>query len=146
MYCKSTGEVLPSGNWIKPVRSGCRVSVEKTTVLRAGEERLLWATIHQPYHDASVLEPKEGIEAEHQILVARLVSIPENQVIPVRVVNLSATPTTLYQGLRLGNFCPLAAPDGDCTIRRSECRFLPLNYLARECVSRTSTSSQQPTS
>ena len=48
-----------------------------TAIIRGGEEKLLWATVHHPrnihVHYPGVLEPKEGFEAQHQLLVARVV-------------------------------------------------------------------------
>ncbi len=49
-------------------------------------------------------------ESKHKILVARVVAIPNNKLVPVRVANLAFTPITLYRGQGIGNFCPLAVP------------------------------------
>ena len=82
------------------IRRVCRVSLANTSVIRAGEERLLWGDVHHP-HDttlkyAGVMEPKEGFEARHQALVARVVAVPDGKIVPVRVANLSPVPITLY--------------------------------------------------
>ena len=96
----------------RPTRSVCRVSLGGTTVIRAGEERLLWGDVQHPQDlsikYAGVLEPKEGFEAQHQVLVARVVAVPDGKLFPVRVANLSASPITLYRGLRIGTFWPLS--------------------------------------
>ena len=89
----------------------CRVSVATTTIIQGGEEKLLWATVHYP----GVLEPKEGFEAQHQLLVARVVALPDKELMPVRMANLTPVPITLYQGMRIGDFCPLASPGETCT-------------------------------
>ena len=97
----------------------CRVSVASTAVIRGGEEKLLWANVHHPnkmdVHYSGVLEPREGFEAQHQLLVARVVALPENRLMPVRMANLTPVPVTLHQGLRIGDFCPLATPSEDST-------------------------------
>ena len=78
----------------------CRVSVATTAIIRGGEEKLLRATVHHPQnigvHHPGVLEPKEGFEAQHQLLVARVVALPDNNRMPVRMVNLTPVPITLY--------------------------------------------------
>ena len=99
------------------IRRVCRVSLANTSVIWAGEERLLWGDVHHP-HDttlkyAGVMEPKEGFEARHQVLVARVVAVPDGKIVPVRVANLSPVPITLYRGLRIGSFCPLATVGED---------------------------------
>ena len=77
-----------------------RVSVATTAIIRGGEEKLLWATVHHPQnigvHYPGVLEPKEGFEAQHQLLVARVVALPDNKRMPVRMANLTPVPITLY--------------------------------------------------
>ena len=97
----------------------CRVSVAITAIIRGGEEKLLWATVHHPWnihvHYPGVLEPKEGFEAQHQLLVARVVALPDNELMPVRMANLTPVPITLYQGMRIGDFCPLPSPGEACS-------------------------------
>ena len=65
----------------------CRVSVATTAIIRGGEEKLLWATVHHPrnihVHYHGVLEPIEGFEAQHQLLVARVVALPDKELMPV---------------------------------------------------------------
>ena len=97
----------------------CRVSVATTAIIRGGEEKLLWATVHHPrnigVHYPGVLEPKEGFEAQHQLLVARVVALPDNEQMPVRMANLTPVPITLYRGMRIGDFWPLTSPSETCT-------------------------------
>ena len=57
-----------------------------------------------------MLEPKEGFEAQHQLLVARVVALPDNELMPVRMANLTPVPITLYQRMRIGDFWPLTSP------------------------------------
>ena len=61
-----------------PTREVCRVSIGEPVVVRAGEERLFFANVDCLFHDfpiAGVLEPKEGFEERHQLLLARVVAI-----------------------------------------------------------------------
>ena len=78
----------------------------------------MWANVHHPnkldVHYSGVLEPKKGFEAQHQLLVARVVALPENRLMPVRMANLTPVPVTLHQGL-IGDFCPLATSSEDST-------------------------------
>ncbi len=65
-------------------REVCRVAVSATTVLRGREEKLLWARIQHPDcnpNHAGVIEPKEGFESKHQVLVARVVAQPTNKLV-----------------------------------------------------------------
>ncbi len=99
-------------------KSVCRVSLPATTVIRPREERLLWAKVHPPDKSnveyAGVLEPKEGFENRYQLLVARVVAVPSDKGIPVRVANLSSSQVTLYRGVNVGQFCPLVNQGDDC--------------------------------
>ena len=62
-------------------------------------------------YTARVIQPKEGFEVWHQLL-ARVVAVPTQDQVPLRVVNLSASPVTLYKGTNIVQFCPLARSDG----------------------------------
>ena len=66
-------------------------------------------------HYPDVLEPKEGFEAQHQLLVARVVALPDNELMPVRMANLTPVPITLYQRMQIGDFWPLTSPTEACT-------------------------------
>ena len=94
--------------------SVCKVSVGNTVILRAGEEKLLFVNIDNssyPTGTAGVLEPKEGFEDRHQLLVARVVATPDDGVVPLRVANLTTSAITLYRGTNIAKFCPLVEPD-----------------------------------
>ena len=67
---------------------------------------------------------KEGFEAQHQLLVARVVVLPDNELMPVRMANLTPIPITLYQGMRIGDFCPLASTGKACTREPATRRYL----------------------
>ena len=94
-------------------RPVCRVSVSDTVIVRAGEEKLLFASVdNSPCSHlagtAGVLEPKEGFEERHQLLLARVVATPDRGMVPLRVANLSASAVTLYRGTNIAKFCPLS--------------------------------------
>ena len=58
----------------------CLVSVVNNVVMRAGEERLFWADANScsslSTGAAGVIEPKEGFEERHQLLLAGVVAVP----------------------------------------------------------------------
>ena len=43
--------------------------------------------------------------------MARVVATPDDGVVPLRVVSLTMSPITLYQGTSIAKFCPLAVPN-----------------------------------
>ena len=105
---KSSTPLLQPHN---PTREVCRVSIGEPVVVRAGEERLFFANVDCLFHGfptAGVLEPKEGFEEQHQLLLARVLAIPDNGLIPLRAANLSSDAITLYRGTTIGKFYPLS--------------------------------------
>ena len=59
-----------------------------------------FANVDCLFHDfptAGVLEPKEGFEERHQLLLARVVAIPDKGLIPLRAANLSSDAVTLHR-------------------------------------------------
>ena len=93
-------------------REVCRVSIGEPVVVRAGEERLFFANVDCLFHGfstAGVLEPKEGFEEQHhQLLLARVVAIPDKGLIPLRAANLSSDAVTLHRGTTIGKFYTLS--------------------------------------
>ncbi len=66
----------------------CRVAMANTTVVRAGEEKLVEGRLAHPKSSEvcydGVLEPNDSLEARHQVLVARVVAIADSQqLVPV---------------------------------------------------------------
>jgi len=110
MLCKGdlSAPLVTSHN---PTREVCRVSIGEPVVVRAGEERVFFAKVDGISHSfpaAGVLEPKEGFEVRHQLLLARVVAVPDNGVVPLRVANLSTEVVTLHRGTTIGKFYPLS--------------------------------------
>ena len=58
---------------------------------------------------------KRAFEAQHQLLVGRVVALPDNELMLVRMANLTPVPITLYQRMRIGDFWPLSSPTEACT-------------------------------
>ena len=76
-----------------------------------GRKGLFFANVDCLFHGfptAGVLEPKEGFEERHQLLLARVMAIPDNGLIPLRAANLSSAAITLYRGTTIGKFYPLS--------------------------------------
>ena len=69
---------------------------------------MFFANIDCPYHGfptGGILEPKEDFEERH--LLARVVAIPDNGLIPLRAANLSSDAITLHRGATIGQFYAL---------------------------------------
>ena len=54
-----------------------------------------------------VVEPSLGFAEHHDLLLAQVVTKPKDNMVPVRVVNPSPTPVTLYQNTSVGTFSRL---------------------------------------
>ena len=98
--------------------SVCKISVAGNTVVRAGEEKMLWANVHpEPVSSltgvSGVIEPKLGFEEQHQVLLARVVATPQNGMVPLRLANLSASTVILYKGTSIARFFPFSCLDDD---------------------------------
>jgi len=103
----------------------CRVAVSDTVIVRAGEEKLLFANVDNSSCShlagtSGVLEPKEGFEERHQLLLARVVATPDNGVVPLRVANLTSSAVTLYRGTNIAKFCPLPELNSEGTCQSAE--------------------------
>ena len=128
------------------VSAVCRVSVSSNTTVRAGEERLLWADVNccssSLTGTAGVIEPKEGFEERHQLLLARVVAVPDHGQVPIRVANLSSSSVTLHRGTNIGHFCPLAEPGSTAAETAEYCelsvasgqeQFLQVHQIGSPC-------------
>lgn len=56
---------------------------------------------------AGIVEPSPGFTEQHDLLLARIIAQPKGNMVPVRLVNPSPTPVTLYENTSLGTFCQL---------------------------------------
>ncbi len=133
--------------------SVCHLSIGSPTVSRGREEKLLWADLREPHHGdthAGMVVAKEGFEEQHHVLFARVVAVPRDGKVPVRIANLSSSATTLYEGQRIGSFHPLATPDtniSDAEYREIPPMCLPADVLRVHSTAQGSgeCSSQRPT-
>ena len=70
-------------------------------------EMILPAKFKGAAFDNSVLgivEPSPGFAERHDLLLARVLAQPKDDMVPVRVINPSPVPVTLYQNTSIGNF------------------------------------------
>ena len=93
-----------------PTSEVCRVFIGEP-VVQAGEERLFFAMVDRLFHDfptAGVLELEVGFEERHQLLLARVVAIPNKGLIPLRAANLSSEAVTLHRDTTVAKFYTLS--------------------------------------
>ena len=64
------------------------------------KKKLFWGEVEcsLPFSQSGVLEPKDGFEDRHQLLLTRVVATPRNRMVLLRAANLTAFPVTLYKG------------------------------------------------
>ena len=87
-----------------------RISLAETVVVPGHHEMILPAKFKGAECGDGVLgivEPSPGFAKQHDLLLARVVAQPKENMLPVRVVNLSPTPVTLYQNTSVGTFSQL---------------------------------------
>ena len=87
-----------------------RISLAETVVVPGRHEMVLPAMFNGAECGDGVLwlaEPSPGFAERHDLLLARVVAQPKGNMVPVRVVNLSPTPVTLYQNTSVGTFSQL---------------------------------------
>ena len=53
------------------------------------------------------VEPSPGFAEQHDLLLARALAQPKDDLVPVRVINPSPAPVTLYQNTSVGTFSQL---------------------------------------
>ena len=54
-----------------------------------------------------IVEPSPGFAEQHNLLLARVLAQPKDDMVPVRVINPSPAPVTLYQNTSVGTFSQL---------------------------------------
>ena len=87
----------------------CRVKIAETITLPAGKEvlapgQLIRRGIHTLY---GVVEPSNQFITKHGVLVGKTLVDPTNRIVPVRVMNLSKEPKTLYKDTVVGTYQPV---------------------------------------
>ena len=85
-----------------------RISLAETVVVPGRHEMVLPATFKGAECGVlGLVEPFPGFAEQHDLLLARVVAQPKENMVPVRVVNPSPTPVTLYQNTSVGTFSQL---------------------------------------
>ena len=87
-----------------------RISLAETVVVPGRHEMILPAKFKGAVCDDSVLgvvEPSPGFAERHDLLLARVLAQPKDDMVPVRVINPSPLPVTLYQNTSVGTFSQL---------------------------------------
>ena len=88
----------------------CRISLAGTVVVPGHHEMILPAKFEGAVCDNSVLgivEPSPGFAERHDLLLARVLVQPKDDMVPVRVINPSPVPVALYQNTSIGTFSQL---------------------------------------
>lgn len=84
------------------------LSLAETVVVPSRHEMLLPAKFKGAECGVlGLVEPFPGFAEQHDLLLARVVAHPKENMAPVRVVNPSPTPVTLYQNTSVGTFSQL---------------------------------------
>ena len=87
-----------------------RISLAETVVVPGCHEMILPAKLKGADCSDGVLgvvESSPGFAERHDLLLARVIAQPKENMVPVRVVNPSPTPVTLYQNTSVGTFSQL---------------------------------------
>ena len=87
-----------------------RISLAETVVVPGRHEMILPAKFNGAVCGDSVLgvvEPSPGFAERHDLLLARVLAQPKDDMVPVRVINPSPVPVTLYQNTSVGTFSQL---------------------------------------
>lgn len=100
--------VALSGNSSENKPMVCRVSLAQTVTVPGEHEMVMQAKLTNQEGAvgvAGIVEASPGFAQKHSMLLARVLAEPgPGNLIPVRVINPSPTPVTLYQNTHLGTF------------------------------------------
>jgi len=108
-----------------------RISLAETVVVPGRHEMVLPAKFKGTECGDGVLglvEPSPGFAERHDLLLARVVAQPKGNMVPVRVVNPSPTPVTLYQNTTVGTFSQLQ----DSAVEPVSCNRLATKKTRRQ--------------
>ena len=86
------------------------ISLAETVVVPGRHEMILLAKFKGAVCGDTVLgvvEPSPGFAERHDLLLARVLVQPKDDMVPVRVINPSPLPVTLYQNTSVGTFSQL---------------------------------------
>ena len=114
----------------------CRVSLSETVTVPGEHEMLMQAKL---VHSGSaegvtgLIEASSGFAEKHSMLMARVLAEPtHDNLVPVRVVNTSPTPVTLYKNSHVGTFTevdrnPLCSGETPSPLCVAEVQRMPEN-------------------
>ena len=75
-----------------------------------------------------VFEPKEGSEEQNQSLMAKVVAVLRDRMVPLHAVNLEAVPVIIYEGVTISKFFPITGAYGP---HRAEYMKIPLSLAVQ---------------
>lgn len=101
------GSQRQENNKVRP--SCCRIPLKETIVVAADSEKMCTGllTDGEPHGGPAVVEPSEGLVGRHGLLLAKIVVDTSKRVIPLRLMNPSGVPVTLYKGTTVGTCEPV---------------------------------------
>ena len=105
-----------------------RIHLAETVVVPGRHEMILPAKFKGDVCGGGVLgmvEPSPGFAEQHDLLLARVLAQPKDDMVPVRVINPSPAPVTLYQNTSVGIFSQL----GDDALEPASCNRLATKKL-----------------
>ena len=123
----------------------CRVSLSETVTVPGEHEMLMQAKL---VHSGSaegvtgVIEASSGFAEKHSMLMARVLAEPtHDNLVPVRVVNTSPTPVTLYNNSHVGTFSevdrnPLCSGETPSPLCVAEVQRMPENIAFSPWITR----------
>ncbi|KAJ8034222.1 hypothetical protein HOLleu_20966 [Holothuria leucospilota] len=89
--------------------SCCRIALRETIVVAADSEKMCTGllTDGEPHRGTAVVEASEELVGRHGLLLAKVVVDTSKREIPLRIMNPSAMPVTLYKGTTVGTCEPV---------------------------------------
>ena len=110
---KAGGVIVPIGLGEKPLPQICDVTIANTIQIEGHHEAVIQGCVGNGENFKSCDSPEGVIEGNfdrsfnEDIVIARVLVSAHENVVPLRLVNLSPNPVTLYQGMKVGHFVPL---------------------------------------
>ncbi|XP_028412535.1 uncharacterized protein LOC114535422 [Dendronephthya gigantea] len=101
------GREVSMGNRFEEGGTCERVRLAETVTVPGGHEMIMSADVRAISDEVTgIVEPCPEFFSKHSILVARIVTKPRDNHVPVRLLNPSQDPVTIYRDTTLGTFSP----------------------------------------